>query len=294
MDRQLPYYVGVDGGGTKCRAKLYDHKGELLGEGTSGAANVARDLLKSQDSVMRAVLLAVQDANLSTSVLKTLHVAAGLAGANLPKVRAKMQAWQHPYARFEVTSDLLASCYGAHGGEDGALLIVGTGSSAVRLQNNTCNQYGGHGFLLGDQGSGAWLGRQAVASTLKAEDGIVPRSAMHQAVFAELGVSNASELVETMINAQPLEFAKLAPVVLQQAENNDVAALQIVKSGAAYLEQLCHCTLQDSGMSIVLVGGLAPAMATWFSTATKALIIPAKAGPEWGAIKLLLQPDWQT
>jgi glucosamine kinase len=292
MDRQLPYYVGVDGGGTKCRAKLYDHQGELLGEGTAGAANAARDLLKSQDSVMRAVLLAVQDANLTTKVLKNLHVAAGLAGANLPTVQAKMQAWQHPYANFNVTSDLIASCYGAHGGEDGALLIVGTGSSAVRLQNNTFNQYGGYGFLLGDQGSGAWLGRQAVAATLKAHDGIVPISALHHAVLTELGVSQPSELVETMINAQPLEFAKLAPLVLKQAESDDAAALQIVKSGAAYLEQLCHCTLQNSGMSIVLVGGLAPAMATWFSAATKALIIPAKEGPEWGAIQLLLQPDW--
>lgn len=287
MNNNPTLYAGVDGGGTKCCAILFNHKGEEIAKGIAGAANAARDLPCTLNSIVSSIELALQQANLTSVKLSQIKVGAGLAGACVPDVKAKLLAWQHPFADFCVDSDLAAACYGAHAGNDGALLIVGTGSSAARLQKGQLTQFGGHGFLLGDKGSGSWFGRSAVSSTLEAGDRIIPTGELHKLVMSTLDVKNNVELLQCMINASASEFAALAPLVVELAKQDEPTALALVADGVTYLDTLCQQTLSNTDLSLVLMGGLAPSLEPWFSSVIRERIVTTRGGPEWGAVRLL-------
>lgn len=287
MKNNPTLYAGIDGGGSKCSAILFNNKGEFVAQGIAGPANAARDLPEALTSIVQSVELALVDAGLSPEFIAQIQVGAGLAGACLPEVNAQLIAWQHPFASFKVSGDLTTACYGAHGGNDGALLIVGTGSSAARMQKGQLSQFGGHGFVLGDKGSGAWFGRAAVASTLEALDGIIPLTNLHHNIMNILAVNNKTDLLQSMISAKPGQFAALAPQVITNAQQGEPCAIALVEEGVAYLEKLCLRTLQDTDMSLVLMGGLAPSLVPWFNESVRERIVKAKAGPEWGALRLL-------
>ena len=291
MNNNTPLYVGIDGGGSKCSAMLFNAQGVVLSQGIAGSANAARDFAKTLQSIVESVQLALVNAGFSAEYMPHLQVGAGLAGACVPSVNQQLKAWQHPFASFAVSSDLMTASYAAHAGKDGALLIVGTGSSAARMQNHKLKQFGGHGFVLGDKGSGAWFGRAAISSTLEALDGLIPLSDLHDMVLNKLGINSSADLVQTMINANPSEFAAFAPDIIELAKLNDLSALSLVKEGAAYLDKLCLRTLHDTSLSLVLMGGLAPSIEPWFSPALRERIVSSHAGPEWGAMRLLQTPQ---
>ncbi len=287
MNTSPTLYAGIDGGGTKCSAILFNHNGQILGQGRAGAANAARDLPTSIDSMISSVEQALQSANLSIDLLAQVKVSAGLAGACVPQVKTQLENWQHPFAEFQVTSDLVAACYGAHAGNDGALMIMGTGSAAARFQLGQLTQFGGHGFLLGDKGSGAWFGRSAVSQTLEAFDGIIDSTELHRQIQESLDVKNANQLVQRMIHASASEFAELAPLVLELAKYKEPSSLALVKQGVTYLESLSQQALHNTRLSIVLMGGLASPLKPWFSQRTLDRVVDAKGCPEWGAVRLL-------
>lgn len=287
MVHEMALYAGIDGGGSKCSAILFNSSGEIVAQGLAGSANAARDLPTTLSSIVTSVKLALQQANIGTECISRVHVGAGLAGAFVPNINAQLMAWKHPFASFTVSSDLTAACFGALGGDDCALLIVGTGSSAARLVKGQITQFGGHGFLLGDKGSGAWIGRTVVASTLEALDGLRALSALHKHIMQTLAVNNSTELLEKMINATPSHFAILAPHVVTFAKQGDQTAMAIVEEGVDYLDKLCQRTLLDTNLPLVLVGGLAPSLEPWFSAVIRERIVKAKGGPEWGAMRLL-------
>ena len=290
MVNDTPLLVGIDGGGSKCSAMIFNARGDMLAHGIGGPANAARDLSTSLASIVESIQQALKQGGFGQDNIKHLHVGAGLAGACVTSVNAQLKAWQHPFASFKVSSDLMTACYGAHGGQDGALLIVGTGSSAAHMLNHKLTQFGGHGFILGDKGSGAWLGRSAVSSTLEALDGLSAFTDLHAMVKNKLNVDSTAALVQTMIAASPSEFASLAPEILTLASEGEVNARGLVTEGAGYLDKLCRRTLQDNDLQLVLMGGLAAQIKPWLSAMVTERIIQAKAGPEWGAMRLLQNP----
>jgi glucosamine kinase len=287
MDHEATLYAGIDGGGSKCSAILFNSNGEIVAKGLAGSANAARDLPKTLNSIVTSIEMALKQANLGAEHISRVHVGAGLAGAFVPNINAQLKAWKHPFASFKVSSDLTTACFGALGGNDCALLIVGTGSSAARMLNGQLTQFGGHGFLLGDKGSGAWFGRTVVASTLEALDGLIALSSIHKHIMKTLSVNSSTDLLQSMISATPSQFAMLAPHVITFAKQGDSCALSLVEEGVDYLDKLCHRTLLDTDLPLVLMGGLAPSLEPWFSAVIRERIVKALGGPEWGAMRLL-------
>ncbi len=278
------FYVGVDGGGTKCRAEAYNAKGEVIGAGVAGPANVARAADIARQSIVNAVAAALADAGLAApEQLRKTAVGAGLAGANLPSASDALNNWQHPFAAFSFTSDLHAAMLGAHGGSDGAVLVVGTGSCAAALTGGKLQQFGGHGFTLGDKGSGAWMGRQAVVHTLEVLDGVQEGSALAKAVCDHYQCHTPLALVDRLNQAPPAHFGQLSPVLLQLAGDGDAAATQIIESGAQYLTAIARKAIALSGNKLVLVGGVAGSITPWLADDVQQAIVHAQHGPEWGA-----------
>ncbi len=282
------FWVGIDGGGTKCRAVLYDAQGEALADGLGGPANIARYQHLALESMLDAVKAAVAQAGLVfDDVCQSLTVCAGLAGAFLPSSQTLLTQWRHPFGDFVFTSDLQIALLGAHAGKDGAVMITGTGSCAATLSTSASgyavHQIGGYGFQLGDQGSGAWLGRQAVQQALLHADGIADAKGIYDMVTGFYQCQSATDIVERLNQAQPGEFAQLAPSMFALAQH-DTAAKHIVQTGAEYLDALAHKALTNPSIYLVCLGGLANKWTPFLSDSVQQRLVEPAQSAEWGAM----------
>ncbi|MFQ3221093.1 MAG: glucosamine kinase, partial [Paraglaciecola sp.] len=177
-------FIGIDGGGTKCKARLEDAQGNLLAEATAGPANAARNLTGSVDAVLEASQKVIAKANIKGLTVNNIHAGIGLAGINIPQVKQAFLKQSLPFASWHVTTDLHIACLGAHLGQDGAIVIVGTGSSGIAIHNSQHLEIGGHGFVIGDKGSGAWLGKMAISHCLETLDGLVPKNLLCEHIMS--------------------------------------------------------------------------------------------------------------
>lgn len=250
------YFIGIDGGGTQCRAQLEDSQGNVLGTATSGPANIVSNAEQATLSIFTAVKGAVESSGLSIP-LNELHVSAGLAGGNVASAKSTLDAQHWPYRTFASLSDLHAACLGAHEGKEGALVICGTGSAATCYTKKGFNDKGGYGLTLGDNGSGAWLGVEAVKHTLLCIDALTKHTLLSQNVMTYLGVGDGVGLVEKTMHFCASDFGKLSPLVFKAFNEGCEAAASIVHLGAAYLSQLISSMSQETPLPVALVGGLA-------------------------------------
>lgn len=290
MTSQQKYFLGVDGGGSKCRVLLTDDQGKPLGEGISGPANPNQGLDLAINSILSATEQALKDAGLSVQCIDQIYAGVGLAGVNLPKYRRMLEQWDHPFAQMHITTDLEIACLGAHDGEDGGVIISGTGSVAMVRVKGEQHAFGGYGFSVGDQGSGAWIGHQAVVSCLLALDGLVPESDLVGKLLSYTQCTDAQQLAEKMANLPPSAYARLAPLVIEQAETQkDAIALDILMSAADYINQLCRKLLAYHPPRLAMIGGLAAPLNSWLAEDVKPYIKTAIHSPEVGAILFVQQ-----
>lgn len=284
MKRPEKLYLGIDGGGSKCKVLLADEHGQALGTGISGPANPNQGLDLAINSIMDATEQALHAAGFASNMVDQLIVGAGLAGVNLPKYRLMLEQWDHPFAQFHITTDLQIACMGAHNGMEGAVIIAGTGSIGMAHVNGQTHELGGYGFSVGDQGSGAWMGITAIKQALQALDGLLPNSDLTQRVLDFTQCRNAQELAQQMANLKPSAYAKLAPLVVEQAALKDTLALDIVLNGADYISRLARKLLTYNPPRLSMIGGLAPRIQPWLDEDVRERVEPAIQPPENGAI----------
>ncbi|WP_088328593.1 BadF/BadG/BcrA/BcrD ATPase family protein [Lacimicrobium sp. SS2-24] len=290
MINQQKYFLGVDGGGSKCRVLLTNELGEALGEGISGPANPNQGLDQAINSILSATEQALKQADLPSHCIDKIHAGVGLAGVNLPKYRRMLEQWDHPFAQMHITTDLEIACLGAHDGEDGAVIISGTGSVGMVCNKGTQHAFGGYGFSVGDQGSGAWIGHQAVIQCLLALDGLRPRSELVDKLLSFTQCADTQQLAEKMANLPPSAYARLAPLVIAQAESQkDAIALDILMSAADYINQLSRKLLSFHPPRLAMIGGLAEPIRSWLAEDVKPHIQEAIHSPEVGAILYIKQ-----
>lgn len=278
------YRLGIDGGGSKCKAVLSDITGKVLSEATSGPANPVRSVTETTSSIVEAAVTALQRAGLKPNLLSRCVAGIGLAGVNLPQFQTAMQQWQHPFAACHITTDLHIACIGAHASEDGGVIILGTGSSGIAVCRGQVTEVGGHGFLVGDVGSGAWMGNAAVRYCLEVFDGIAGTGTLFDALCAQTESHNAHTLAMRYVQAQPSVFAQLAPLVLTHAKQQDAAALSIVLQGANYVNRLAQRLLATGINRLSLIGGISPLMQGYLASEVQAHIVAPLHTPELGAL----------
>ena len=277
-------YLGIDGGGTKCKARLEDAQGNLLAEAIAGPANAARNLTGSVKAVLEASEKAIAKANIKGLTLNQIHAGIGLAGINIPQVKQAFLKQSLPFASWHITTDLHIACLGAHLGQDGAIVIVGTGSSGVAIHNDQQFEIGGHGFVVGDKGSGAWLGKMAISHCLETLDGITPNNLLSKQVINLLDCDSAYDLVNLTLEAKPALFASVAPLIFQLAANQQEDALLLVNQAATYINKICHRLLSGNLHRLSLIGGITQPLTPYLDSQLQAIIRPAQATPEQGAI----------
>ena len=182
------YYLGVDGGGTNCRIRLADENLVTLADAAGGRSNLQID---AGDPAFRSITEGTKEvfakAGIDFAQTANTYACFGMAGGRLPSARDAFAARPWPFGAVKVYDDIDIARAGAHGGEDGAVIIVGTGSAALAMVKGERHQCGGWGFHIGDQMSGAILGRELVRRTVEATDGLVDGSPLTEAVLNRFG-----------------------------------------------------------------------------------------------------------
>jgi glucosamine kinase len=279
-------FVGVDGGATKTLLRIEDAKGRVLGHGRGGAANIRLSVAESWRSIQEALAEALSQAGLSLDdVAGRLHCGAGIAGTEVAAARDQFLAAPHPFASLVVKSDGYTACLGAHGGEDGAVIAVGTGTIGFQVESGREGRVGGWGFPHGDEGGGALLGLEAARRTLQWLDGREPVDPLLEAVYARFeGVQG--RLVSWANAAGETEFGELAPLVVEHAKNETPLALSIVRAAAAELDRVGLALANKSQRPLLccMLGGLGTFYEPFLGKALRTRLKPARYDSVQGAL----------
>ncbi|MBZ9919448.1 N-acetylglucosamine kinase, partial [Mesorhizobium sp. BR1-1-7] len=211
------YFLGVDGGGTGCRARVEDAEGTVLGQGLSGPASTRLGIDKAWASVAKAFGAAIEEAGFGAAESARIHAGIGLAGIGRKGALEALRAIAHPFASIDFVSDGVAACLGAHSGQDGAIVIAGTGSIGLGFVEGRDLRAGGYGFPISDEGSGADLGLKAVQLALRAHDGRHERTALLAEVMQRFE-NDPMQAVAWMDRASATDYAALAPMVMRHAD----------------------------------------------------------------------------
>jgi glucosamine kinase len=286
MGSKMQFAIGVDGGGTGCRAAIANRQGTVLGRGTGGPSNIATSLDEAAKNIMSAVNTAAKDINVSGAVYSLSSSVLGLAGANVGD-HAKQLVERLGFARCKVVSDAQTSLNGALGGTDGTGAMIGTGSVFASRKNGRFRQLGGWGFQLGDQAGGARIGRSALEETLLAHDGIRSSSELTSAILKRFG--SAPEITEFARKAAPGEFASLAPEVVSAAVSGDEVALAILEQACGYIAKAVDVVSFDPDLPVAMIGGLSQSLVPFLPEALKAKLARAKGNALDGAVRMALE-----
>ncbi|MBB6251155.1 BadF/BadG/BcrA/BcrD ATPase family protein [Nitrospirillum iridis] len=277
------FYLGVDGGGTKCRARLRTADGLLLGEGLGGPANIRLGLDRAWSSILDAIQKALAQAGLDASAFARLHVGMGLAGIVTPADRVRTRATAPTFASLSTETDAHTACLGAFSGRDGAILIAGTGSAGYALINGQGHAVGGWGFEVSDEGSGASIGREAIRVALRAHDNLSPETGLTRQVRQRLGGSPAA-IIAWVNDAGPADYGHLAPDVLAHAAQGDAVACAILAKAAKELEVYIRHLHALGAPHLCLMGGLSTPLTPWLSPWARSLLVEPEGDALEGAL----------
>src|ERR1700751_202102 len=264
MDTKDSRYLGVDGGGTRCRARIEDESGRILGEASSGPATTRIGLDKAWRSIIEATEAAAARAGLTREDFARMHAGIGLAGLGRRGAEAALDKIPHPFASVIFISDGLAACLGAHSGADGAIVVAGTGSIGIGLVAGRELRFGGDGFPISDEGSGAGIGLQTIKAALRAADERGGTSPLLDEVLARFD-HDTSQVVAWSEQATATDYAALAPLVLRHATDGDPIGRRIVERAADAIGDLLDLFLHRGIDRLSLVGGLADAIKPWLT-----------------------------
>lgn len=279
------FFLGIDGGGTQCRARIVDAEGKILGEGQAGPANTRLGIARVFGEVRKAAAAALDAAGRDESGLADLHAGMGLAGLSLQSDLEKVVAEPHPFASLVVDTDAFVACLGAHQGEDGGIMVLGTGSCGCGVLDGETFTVGGWGFLLADHGAGAWVGREALKAGLLAHDGVIPGSGLSEHLLARFeGAPEKAVIWATA--AEPADYGEIARQVVDFAARSDPLACQLMQEAGADASKLIR-TLAAHGLSrIALTGGFSAPLRPWFDADVEPLLVNPRGDALDGAIIL--------
>jgi len=257
----------------------------VLGEGLAGPANIRLGLETSLAAVRQATDQCLQQAGLSSADLPRVTACLALAGASEPAALAAAQAQEFPFGHTTITTDANAACVGAHGGRDGGVIICGTGSIAWAALKGRRYRLGGWGLIVSDEGSGAWLGREALRQVLWAHDGRIAWTDLLRALFEQFR-NDPHAIVRWTTDASSRDFGLLAPRVVEYAEHGDPAGIALMQAAAAHIDSLAARLIGLGTSRLALAGGLAIPMKPWLSREIQAYLVAPAGDALDGALQL--------
>jgi N-acetylglucosamine kinase-like BadF-type ATPase len=258
--------IGLDGGGTKTLGIMINEKGDILAQATGDSSNIqaigAERLGESLSALVSDLAAAA-----GCKVDDIDHLYAGLAGAGRPADRetiGNLVQTKGLAKRHTIDTDASAALAGAFGGGPGIIVISGTGSICFgKDEAGTLYRCGGWGFKLGDEGSGFYIGQQALIAALKDLDGRGPKTVL-RAIYEKRYELSSIDLIISQIYSDKIdrtEIASNAPAVFEAAANGDIAAQQIIESAGREIGKLVAAAAKRMGrdgreVAVALIGSI--------------------------------------
>ena len=264
----MELYLGIDAGGTHTRARLVSGTGQVLGTGEAGPANTPDGLPQALRAIEDAYTQAVTEAGLAEAEIASIDAGMGIAGLNRRGFLQGLKAHHFPFNGTAFASDAAIANLGAHGGKDGAIVAVGTGSVGFARIGDAISTIGGYGFPVSDEGSGAELGLRAIRRALWARDGRIPHTPLTSEVLEGFHGS-AGEIVDWTARATPADYAALAPMVLDHAIKGDPNAELIVQEAARRIEAIIRTFVDRGAPYCCRMGGMSAALREWMTPSIK-------------------------
>ena len=252
------HVLGIDAGGTKTVCYLADAQGEIVGEGRRGGANLQAHGELEVEKVLHAVI----EEAIGDRTIQPAAVCLGVAGVDRPDddhiVRAIMRRLGYR-SHLLVVNDALVALVAGVGDEPGVVLIAGTGSIAYGVnEDGYAARAGGWGYVLGDEGSGYWIGREALIAVVRETDGRGPRTRLTPLVLEHFGLTHANGLVREIYDKglHRQAIAALGPVVERARREGDLVAAEILRGAGLELMRATSTVierLQMRGKSFQMV-----------------------------------------
>ncbi|WP_367987288.1 BadF/BadG/BcrA/BcrD ATPase family protein [Vibrio sp. NTOU-M3] len=284
------FYVGIDGGGTSCRARIRDEHGTFIGEAKSGSANILLGVDVAMRSITSAIKDAAQQGGLSDADFNRMHVGLALAGAEQKSAWQAFMAQAYPFASITLNTDAYGACIGAHNGDDGAIMIAGTGSCGIYLASGQQHVVGGREFPISDQGGGAVMGLHLIQQVLLAQDEIVENTPLAQHVMAHFN-NDVDSVVEWSKSALPRDYGQFSPAIFQFAQQGDALAIQMLKQTAADIEMFLIALNRKGATRICLMGSIAERISAWLSPPVQSWIVSPQFDAIEGALMFAGKPE---
>jgi glucosamine kinase len=278
-----PLFLGVDAGATRCRARLRAVSGELLSEVEGPAANIYVDFDRALAVVRSVTADALAKAGMVAADANRVSLGLGVAGLSSEEEAQKVRAALPGWAAVSAANDAIGACVGAHGGADGGLIIAGTGSAAAARVKGRDAIIGGRGFLLGDDGSAARIGADALRAALRAADGLIPSTPLSRGLMAHFS-DDPLAMLRWALTAKSNDYGAFAPQTLAAAADGDAIGRPIVEAAARALEELAAALTRLGASRITVVGGLAEPIRPYLSSTMAAMLRPPLFDPTDGAI----------
>jgi glucosamine kinase len=244
------HVIGIDAGGTKTVCQLADGRGQVIAETRAGGANLQA---MGELEVEKVLYQVMQDA-LGERAIVPAAICLGIAGVDRPDDAAAVRGIMRRIgfqARVLVVNDALVALEAGAPGQAGVVIISGTGSIAYgRNSAGDAARAGGWGYVLGDEGSGYWIGRAALRAVLREADQRGPETALTPLLLTYFGIAAAQGLLHEVYSGslRPSAIGALAQSVEAAFREGDPAAIGILRGAAGELE--------ESGLSVARRLGL--------------------------------------
>jgi N-acetylglucosamine kinase-like BadF-type ATPase len=257
------HVLGIDAGGTKTVCQLADEQAGLIAEARGPGAN----LQAVGELQVEKVLHQVMEEAIGDRAIVPDAICLGIAGVDRPDdaavVRGIMRRIGYK-ARILVVNDALVALEAGAPGQPGVVIISGTGSiSYGRNADGMAARSGGWGYVLGDEGSGYWIGRAALRAVLRAADQRGKATALTQLLLAHFGISRPQGLIHEVYhtNLKPAAIGTLAQCVHQAFMEGDEVAIGILRGAANELESSSVSVARRLGLigqrfPFILAGGI--------------------------------------
>lgn len=268
MPLNRPYIIGVDGGGTGTRAVIGTQKGEVLAIVEGAGTNMKS---KPPDEVRQQIVQLLEQLLQKVSATKNdiSTVFLCVAGGDRQVDKDRWERWlgflfPASTCQITITNDAVAALTSGTFTKQGVVVIAGTGSIVYAIAKKLqVSRVGGWGYLLGDEGSGYYIGQEALRAIAQHYDVFGMNGDVFTAtILNQLSLTNPADIITQVYeDPQPrVLIASLARTVLRLAEQQNAKAENIIKQAVHHLVQFIQTMLikepQVKNLPIVLCGGL--------------------------------------
>jgi len=286
----MTMWMGIDGGGSSLRVVIVDDNMQEIAFTQHGAANpssLGRDVV--QQRIHTAISETLRQADIDT----VDGIGLGIAGASYEYAEdwlRELVAPILPHTFVAPSSDVEIALVGGRGTMEGVLLLSGTGSIGLAMHTNGESQrVGGWGYLLGDEGSGYWIGAQALSAYIHSADGLLAiESRLPKTLENHLGFTTPLDVINWRYqSAQQRDVAALARLVLDLAEQGDPLANNIITEGAHHIARMGHYLLDKFALStdtVVFAGSILTNDTALHRAVVKTMNLTHDPSPKYSAV----------